>query len=303
MIGVRKNSKPISGLKIGIPRAMYHYFHPRLWESFFQMLDAETVVSPPTSHRTIELASLISEAEHCLPVKLLDAHVAALAGKVDAVFVPRYLSTLRGHVACAKLGALTDCAQAQLRGVTPVLSVDVDVANTPLAETLGEFGRSLGGERKKVRAATAAALQAWQGEAGRAGAEIKANDFSRILLVAHPYILHDDYFIAPIVSKLEELRIAARRLVFLDQGVAPSFIKWDSCNKMYHAVCSLQPGEVAGVIQIISFNCGCDSMTVEFFRDAVKEKSIPYMILMIDEHTSVGGMETRLEAFVDSMRF
>jgi len=303
MVGVRESSRPVSGLKIGIPRAMYHYFHPRLWESFFNMLGAETVYSPLTSSRTVEQASLISEAEHCLPVKLLDAHVAALAGKVDAVFVPRYLSTLKGHVACAKLGALPDCAQAQLRGVTPVLTVDVDVAEEPLAETLTEFGRGLGGEKKKVRTAVKAALKAWHTDPGPGPARGRSGGFPRILLVAHPYILHDEYFIAPIVSKLEELRIEARRLVFADKDVAPSFIKWDSCNKMYHAVRSLTRSEAAGVIQIISFNCGCDSMTVEFFREAVKEKSIPYMQLMIDEHTSAAGMETRLEAFVDSMRF
>jgi len=303
MVGVQKKLKPVSGLKIGIPRAMYHYFHPRLWETFFQMLDAETVYSPPTSQRTVEQASLISEAEHCLPVKLLDAHVAALAGKVDAVFVPRYLSTLKGHVACAKLGALPDCARVQLRGKTPVLTVEVDVANQPLAETLARFGRDLGGERKKVRAAVTAALQAWRSQPDRPLEHAAAAGLPRILLVAHPYILHDDYFIAPIVSKLDEMHIEVQRLVFSDKGIAPSFIKWDSCNKMYHAVCSLARSEVAGVIQIISFNCGCDSMTVEFFREAVKEKSIPYMQLMIDEHTSPGGMETRLEAFVDSMRF
>ncbi len=293
----------VSGSRIGIPRAMYHYFHPRLWETFFQMLDAEILHSPPTSSRSIEQASLISEAEHCLPVKLLDAHVATLAGKVDAVFVPRYLSTLPGHVACAKLGALPDCARAQLRNRTPVLTVDVDVAEISLADTLGAFGRSLGCGRKQSRAAAEAALRAWQDETGPAVRENDAGDFPRILLVAHPYILYDENFTDPIVSKLAELHIAAKRLVYLAQGVAPSFIKWDSCNKMYHAVSSLRPGEVAGVIQIISFNCGCDSMTVEFFREAVREKEIPYMVLMIDEHTSLGGMETRLEAFVDSMRF
>jgi predicted nucleotide-binding protein (sugar kinase/HSP70/actin superfamily) len=293
----------LAGLKIGIPRATYHYFHPRLWETFFLMLDAETVYSPPTSRRTIEQASLISEAEHCLPVKLLDAHLADLAGKVDAVFVPRYLSTLPGHVACAKLGALPDCARAQLRGRTPVLTVDVDVAEEPLAETLAAFARSLGGARKKARLAAEAALRDWQAGDGPALPEDTALDAPRILLVAHPYVLHDEYFMAPIVGKLAELRVAARRLVFPDRGVTPSFIKWDSCNKMYHAVCSLRPGDVAGVIQIISFNCGCDSMTVEFFREAVAQKALPYMILMIDEHTSIGGLETRLEAFVDSMRF
>ena len=82
---------------IGIPRALYYYLQPGLWETFFAELGLEVVVSEPTSQRTIELASLTSEAEHCLALKVLDAQLSLLAGKVDAIFVPRILSGLAGQ--------------------------------------------------------------------------------------------------------------------------------------------------------------------------------------------------------------
>jgi predicted nucleotide-binding protein (sugar kinase/HSP70/actin superfamily) len=42
---------------------------------------------------------------------------------------------------------------------------------------------------------------------------------------------------------------------------------------------------------------------VEFFRELLREKKINYMVLIMDEHSALGGLETRLEAFVDSMRW
>jgi predicted nucleotide-binding protein (sugar kinase/HSP70/actin superfamily) len=292
----------MSGLRIGMPRALHFHYHPQLWEVFFESLGAEPVQSPTTNRRIIELASTISEAEHCLPVKLLDAHVATLVDDVDAVFVPRYLSTLPGHFSCAKFGALPDAVKVQFRGRTKVLTVDLDMDAKPLPEILTDFGRALGCDKRLVEAAVRNALRTME-QTSPAAPEHDSADLPVILLAAHPYILHDDYFLAPIISILEELQVTPRFLAVTAEGVADSFIKWDSCNKMYHAVRSLTPREVAGVIQICSFNCGCDSMTVEFFREALQEKSIPFMMIMLDEHTAQGGIETRLEAFVDSMRF
>jgi predicted nucleotide-binding protein (sugar kinase/HSP70/actin superfamily) len=72
---------------------------------------------------------------------------------------------------------------------------------------------------------------------------------------------------------------------------------------MHQALIDLKPREVTGVIHISSFNCGCDSIMVEFFRELLQEKQIPYLVLVMDEHAAQNGVETRLEAFVDSMRW
>jgi benzoyl-CoA reductase/2-hydroxyglutaryl-CoA dehydratase subunit BcrC/BadD/HgdB len=42
---------------------------------------------------------------------------------------------------------------------------------------------------------------------------------------------------------------------------------------------------------------------MEFYRGLLKDKGIPYMALVMDEHTAPAGLETRLEAFVDSIRW
>jgi predicted nucleotide-binding protein (sugar kinase/HSP70/actin superfamily) len=70
---------------------------------------------------------------------------------------------------------------------------------------------------------------------------------------------------------------------------------------MHQTLIDLNPHDVQGVIHLSSFNCGCDSIMVEFFRELLRDKKTPYMVLIMDEHSAQGGFETRLEAFVDSM--
>ena len=51
---------------VGLPRALFHFLHPGLWETFFASLGVPVVLSSPTSRATLERADLISETEHCL---------------------------------------------------------------------------------------------------------------------------------------------------------------------------------------------------------------------------------------------
>jgi predicted nucleotide-binding protein (sugar kinase/HSP70/actin superfamily) len=70
---------------------------------------------------------------------------------------------------------------------------------------------------------------------------------------------------------------------------------------MYDTLRRLDPEKCIGVIQLSSFNCGCDSIVGEIFRGVLKEKGIPYMTLILDEHSAQAGVDTRLEAFIDSV--
>jgi predicted nucleotide-binding protein (sugar kinase/HSP70/actin superfamily) len=290
---------------IGIPRALFHFCYPDLWETFFRALGLPVILSPPTSSRTLERAGLISESEHCLPMKLLDAHIDALLGQADAVLVPRFFSMLPGHVSCTKLRFLPDTARARVGQKARVISLDVNEDREPLDRSLCRLARELGASRAAAQSASRHALAQCQACRSRPPQTPDALPDNRppILLVSHPYVLHDDYFSGPLVRKLHDLAIPTRLLDRAAPRLSRDFIGWDTCRHIHHALESLRPGDVSGVIQLSSFNCGCDSMTIEFFRTLLREKNVPYMVLMLDEHSAPAGIETRLEAFVDSMRW
>ena len=55
-----------------------------------------------------------------------------------------------------------------------------------------------------------------------------------------------------------------------------------------------------GIIGIMTFGCGPDSLMMDMIhRQANRQKTIPFMCLTLEEHTSEAGVITRLEAFLD----
>lgn len=279
---------------IGLPRALHPHLQPGLWEAFFAALRVPVVLSAPTTRATLERAELISETEHCLPVKLLDAHLEDLAGRVDRVFVPRILSLRRGFISCPKLAALPDAVRAQFRGRFEVVTTDVDENRRPLEQTLAELGRALGFAPAESAGAVQQALAA-------AGSPDAPPAGKRFLLIGHPYNLGDAYLTDPIVRKLEELGEAVERLPAGPPRGAPEPLRWDTSAHMLEALRALSSDRCAGVIQLTSFNCGCDSMAGTYYRETLKAAGIPYMTLTLDSHTALAGLDTRLEAFVDSI--
>jgi predicted nucleotide-binding protein (sugar kinase/HSP70/actin superfamily) len=92
-------------------------------------------------------------------------------------------------------------------------------------------------------------------------------------------------------------------MLFEDKAPAKSYILWGTANEIYHKINTISREDYEGIIQITVFNCGCDSMMTDTYRDLIKEKNIPYLYLMLDEHLAQSGIDTRVEAFIDSLRW
>ncbi len=296
--------REIAPAPIGLPRALIYYLHPALWETFFREAGFPVVVSAATDRHMVERAGLVSEPEHCLPVKMLDAHLDSLTGKVDRVFVPRILSTRRGHIACPKLSALPDAVQAQFGDRFQVLTTDVDEGRVSIERMLERLGRRLDvsgdGLRQAIRCAVAAMTAALQDGTANRAVDASVAD-KRFLLIGHPYNIHDDYMAGPVRRKLERLGMTVERLGFERDAVIAGPVQWDTCSVMLEKLRRMQPGAYAGVIALSSFNCGCDSIVGNLLRAFATERQIPFMTLVLDEHSAQAGLDTRLEAFVDSI--
>lgn len=293
---------PLEPRTIGIPRALDTYLYPALWETFLRELGMNVVVSDLTNRHTVEQAGLISESEHCLPVKLFDAHLAALAERVDLIFVPRILSMLPDHIACPKLGALPDCARAQVPETVQIISIDINEARIPLTQSLKELGQLLNTGQAAIQQATGRALLALHdAQRTEEKAPSKTGDL-HFLIIGHPYNLNDAYLSEPILDKLDRLGVRAERVSFADRDVQPEPIKWDICSLIYNRLQKLSSAEWDGVIHLSSFNCGCDSIASTLYHDVLREKRLPCMTLVLDEHAGQAGVDTRLEAFVDSIK-
>ncbi len=290
-------------MKIGIPRAFYYHSYPELWECFFRNLGHEPVVSSPSTQKTLETASAHTETENCLPQKLFDGHLLSLIGKVDAIFVPRIHSIVKKHNCCPRFGALLDATRAGIARGVSLVSTEINETERPLAKTLLTLARTnLGADRKKAKIAVTEALKAMERHHREEVTRQQSRESKqRYLLLGHPYTLHDQFIAAPIVDKLKQLQTQPELMTFGNNNIAPSDILWCVFNKMYHKLQNIDARAYRGVIQITTFNCGADSMMAERFRRVCRQRGVPYMLLMVDEHTDKAGLDTRLEAFVDSL--
>jgi predicted nucleotide-binding protein (sugar kinase/HSP70/actin superfamily) len=288
--------------KIGIPRGFYYYTYPGLWDAFFRGLDREPVFSPLSSRETA--AAPVSESEHCLAHKIFDGALLSLRGKADAVFIPRVLSMTKGHICCAKFGALPDASRALLGLTLPVLMLEIDERKEPLKKTLYRFARKLGAGRGQAREAVAAgfrALDAAGEDRRRANRALPSR--GRLLLLGHPYTLEDPSIAGPIRKKCGDMGIPLEIMTFEPAKLAPDPIRWCTFNKMYHKLLSLDTCCYDGVIQVSTFNCGPDSVMIDRYRRICRERGLHYLALTLDEHTGTAGIETRLEAFADSLEW
>jgi predicted nucleotide-binding protein (sugar kinase/HSP70/actin superfamily) len=291
-------------MRIGIPRGFYFYLYPGLWEPFFASLGMETVLSEPSSRKILELAAPVSESEHCLAHKLFDGQLRSLEGRVDKVFIPRILSMTRGFICCAKFGALPDASRWGAAASIPVLSWEFNETKRPLKKALIDFARNLGaGSQGAKRAASLGieAMEAIRDKQRRIAAALPPRN--RFLLLGHPYTLEDPFISGPIIKKAGALGLPLECMDFGPQKLAPLPIRWCSFNKMYQRLQSLDPCCYGGVIQISTFNCGPDSVMADGYRRLCRERGLPFLLLMADEHAENTGLETRLEAFVDSIRW
>jgi predicted nucleotide-binding protein (sugar kinase/HSP70/actin superfamily) len=60
--------------------------------------------------------------------------------------------------------------------------------------------------------------------------------------------------------------------------------------------------EIDGVIFLISFACGPDSLISELIKRDMKVVGLPFLEITMDEHSGEAGMMTRIESFVEMVR-
>lgn len=326
------------GAVIGLPRALLFYELYPFWRVLFEKLGLALTVSGPTSRDLIEAGIRQAADEACLPVKAFYGHVMALRGSVDAVFLPRLVSLRPGTYTCPKLLGLPDMVRHNVGGLPPAVIADID--ETKPGHGLAATGLGLAARAGLAPAAAKAAVVAAIGAlasfrdglaagsgfeeaagwptpprpvAARQGAGgDDAGPRVRVGLVGHAYNLFDPGVNFGILGRLADLGcevVTSEGLsedeVQAESSALPKEIFWSSGRRILAGATRFRrDGKVEGVIHIVSFGCGPDSMVGEIAeRETRRESDLPYMVLTLDEHTAEAGLLTRLEAFVDMLQW
>ncbi len=308
-------------MTIGIPRALIYWKRPYFWKSFFENLWFEVLLSPQTNKETIEKGVKAADPETCFSNKVYWGHLLWLEGKCDLIFVPRLKSTKWppnspsefGEVLeyCPKFFGIPDLAKILVK--TPILTETFDEKKEKLEKSFEKLGKKLNKNKKEIKKAIQIALSK-----EKELKEKEKQDFykkirtekQKIVLISHPYNLYDEYVNLRTKERLEKLGV---EVIFIDEiPLEKSKVKsqkskvvnfhWEFGKEIMEKIQEVLRHDMTGVVEISSFQCGCDAVLKEFVEREFKKYKIPFLYLMIDEHTGEAGFQTRLEAFMDTIK-
>ena len=129
----------------------------------------------------------------------------------------------------------------------------------------------------------------------------------KVLLAGHSYVLSDPYLGKPIRDYLEAAGAVILRTDALDpitsRKASARFsptCRWLVSEEVVGGV-MLWKEKVDGIILVSAFPCGPDSMTNELLIRRIK--GVPVLPLILDIQSGMAGIETRIESFLDIIRF
>lgn len=318
-------------LKVGIPRALLYYYYYPMWRVFFEELGAEVVLSSPSTKGVLARGLKHAVDEVCLPVKLAFGHVMDLAGKVDYIFMPRLVSVERREYICPKFLGLPDMVR-RLDGLPPLIDVNVDLYRRKkdaylAAKEVGRlfttnnrfkvwmaYRRSLGAHNKYFRLLQLGLMPA---EALAVLEDRVKNEplpypeDLTVALIGHPYNIYDSYVSMNLIGRLRAMGATVVTAEYLPEKIArssaarlPKKLFWTLGQRMIGAAFHyLDRPDVSGMVHVAAFGCGPDSMTGELIERRARTLGVPFLNLTLDEHTGEAGVVTRLEAFLDMVRW
>ena len=128
----------------------------------------------------------------------------------------------------------------------------------------------------------------------------------KILIVAHPYVVYDEYLCGNIIRYFKDENIDILYSDRLNRKIAISYAE-DFSNTLYFLYSKENIGSsfyykdcVDGIVFLSSFPCASDSLVNEL---AIRKlKDIPVINIIIDDSTATSGLMTRLESFVDIIK-
>lgn len=287
-------------ITVGIPRALTYYYYDIFWKHFFDILDVDLIYSPDTNIDILNKGSSIANDEMCLSLKIYLGHIDYLKDKCDYILIPRIENYGKGNQTCTNFLGLYDL----VNNLFDINILDYNICNDNELQQLITLGSKIGKSKDSVIFAYNKAKELLNIKHNNNQLlQLKKLEESgkKILLISHPYNTYDNligkniidmfkkYDIDIIYSDLFDHDITRKKAL----DISPS-LYWKYSKE---CIGSLEYSDkVNGVVFLSSFPCGLDSLVNELVMRKIDK---PYLNLIIDDISSLTGIETRIESFVD----
>ncbi len=295
----------------------------------------QVVVSHPSTRTVLEEGFKFADDDLCIPIKIIFGHVLDIKDEVDYLFIPRFLSDSKRSYCCPMLAGLPEMIKYSVPHLPPILDpfTDERYRGTRFSAALSKAARKLKYNFLGIRRAYLKArehqnqFQCRMRDGESVGDLINVlethgcfpaepltrnggDESLRIGVIGHPYSLYDALLNFDLFKRLKDAgasiytqeRVRGQIIDFHLQRLQKD-VYWTTGREILGAALHfLESRAVDGLIYLTCFSCGIDSMIEPLVGFRAKRGTTPYMRLMIDEHTGIGGLVTRLEAFLDAVK-
>lgn len=261
---------------------------------------------------------------------------------LDYIFIPRYVSTHSEQFFCPKFLALPEAVKYSLNPPISIITLEFNIKKITEKESFLKFGKVLNKSYTEILAAWNYAKEQYQNFQelvrtkdyiselvqidknpkhklapknfkSEVPENLKGKFPLNILLLGHPYNVYENYININLIDRLKSMDC---NIFTIEKMKEEIFNKKVTINQQYQqywqtedeilktARYFLNEGrkEIDGVIFLISFACGPDSLIQEIVMRDMSEKKIPYLSLILDEHSGESGMVTRVQALIEMIR-
>jgi predicted CoA-substrate-specific enzyme activase len=322
-----KKSQEKSVLRIGIPRVLNIWEDFPFWSALLTEAGCEVVLSDVSTVALAEkgYGTVMSE-NICFPAKLTNGHILNLAEKkVDRIFYPKVRYTrneFKNVINKYNCPIVTGYPQVIESSINPEEKFGIPFDSPPISfhdngllkksctEYLLSIGVSPGNIRLAFKRATAAQdeyKRALRAESTRIFNNAVKEKRKIILLMGRPYHIDSlvNMKIPSIISDLGFDVITEDSIPKTARERLPNvqvLTQWSFPNRLFHAAHWAGRQKNVEVIQLNSFGCGPDALTVDEVKSIMNEYGKNPTVIKIDEMTSSGSVKLRLRSLVESLK-
>ena len=146
----------------------------------------------------------------------------------------------------------------------------------------------------------------------KAFSEVDMLNNKRVMVMGHPYNLYDSYINMDAIDKIKSMGAYVLTPEMIDDQCIFDYAKkfdgrlyWTFARKLVGtALYLIDKKNIDGIIYVSTFGCGVDSVVADIVEKIIRRKSdIPFMLVTLDEHSGEAGINTRIEAFIDMVKW
>ncbi len=310
---------------IGIPRALNIYEDYPFWFTLFTALGYRVVLSGRSSRKLYESGmETIPSDSVCYPAKLVHGHIADLVGKgVKKIFYPCIPFNLPENPAADNrynCPIVTSYPENISANMDAVRSDDVTFRHPflPLddpARLVARLRQELAAENlprrevaeavRKAYAELAACKEDVRREAERALAAIRANGVRGIVLAGRPYHIDPEinHGVAEMIQSYRLAVLSEDAVCHLAKADRPLRVvdQWAYHSRLYDAAAFVARQPDLELIQLNSFGCGLDAVTIDQVKDILATGNKIHTVIKLDEVNNLGAARIRVRSLIAAL--